>query len=469
MLVHTVITIITCFCLIGSLSSWLGLVGWGWSIKESGRRKRSERAVGETAPLKAADCPACQAAAAKAAEASPPAPPRLEQKRGRRRSVDTSSHYCPKEQCAYYGWVGLGNIRANGHPHGSRWRQLECRVCHTYFMETVNTIFYRKRVPAERIWQVLTALAEGLGIRATARVFNLDPNTVEAWLHQAGQQMTAVSHYLIHDLHLTQVQVDELWALLGQREMDEAGQRRQHSKRWIWTGMDPVSKLWLAYVVGDRSQEYAQLLIHAILLLLAPGCLPLFISDQWSAYGAALLTHFGHWVQLPRRGARGPLPKPRWLPQPQLLYAQLVKQRLKGRVVAVSHRVVYGSLNAVEAVLQQSVGQVINTAFMERLNLSIRQHVAALGRKATTLAKGEVGLADLLALYQAYYNFCLPHSALRLPLPQPLPTNGTGSPKKWLPCTPAMAAALTDHLWSMEELLLFRVPPWPQCQPVPGS
>lgn len=468
MLVHTVILMITCFCLISSLFSWLAIVGWHWSVQVSGSRKRSERAVGATAPLKAAECPACQAAAALAAEARPLPPPRIEQKRGRRRCVDTSSHYCPNRECAYRGWLGLGNIRSNGHPHSSRWRQLECTVCHAYFMETVNTIFYRKRVPAELIWQVLTALAEGLGIRATARVFDLDPNTVEGWLRQAGQQMTAVSHYLIHDLHLTQVQVDELWALLGQREIDEDGQRTQRGKRWIWTGMDPVSKLWLVYVIGDRSQHYAQLLIHAIVLLLAPGCVPLFISDQWSAYGAALLTHFGHWVHQPRRGARGPLPKPRWLPLPQLLYAQLVKQRLKGRVVAVSHRVIYGSLASVESVLRQSVGQVINTAFMERLNLSIRQHVAALGRKATTLAKGEVGLADLLALYQAYYNFSLPHSALRLPLPQPLPTKGTGSPKQWLPATPAMAAALTDHVWTMEALLLFRVPPWPQCQPAPG-
>lgn len=468
MLVHTVILIITCFWLIGSLSNWLALVEWRWSVKVSDSRKQSERTVGETVPLKAADCPACQAVAAMAAEARPVPPPQIEQQRGRRRSVDTSSHYCPKEKCAYYGWVGLGNIRSNGHPHGSRWRQLECTVCHTYFMETVNTIFYRKRVPAELIWQVLRALAEGLGIRATARVFDLDPNTVEAWLHQAGQQMTAVSHYLIHDLHLTQVQVDELWALLGQREIDESDQTTQRGKRWIWTGMDPVSKLWLAYVVGDRSQDYAQLLIHAIVRLLTPGCVPLFISDQWSAYGAALLTHFGHWVQLPRRGTRGPLPKPRWLPLPQLQYAQVVKQRLKGRVVAVSHRVIYGSLETVETLLLQSVGRVINTAFMERLNLSIRQHVSALGRKVATLAKGEVALDDLLALYQAYYNFCLPHSTLRLVLLEPRPTKGTGSYQKWLPRTPAMAASLTDHVWRMEELLLFRVPPWPQRQTLPA-
>jgi IS1 family transposase/transposase-like protein len=465
MLVHTVILIITCFCLTGSLSSWLALVEWRWLAKAADGCEQSERAVGETAALKADDCPACQAAAL-VAEARPSSPPRIEQKRGRRRSVDTSSHYCPNKRCAYYGWVGLGNIRSNGHPHRSRWRQLQCVVCHTYFMETINTIFYRKRAPAELIWQVLTALAEGLGIRATARVFDLDPNTVEAWLRQAGEHTTAVSRYLIHDLNLTQVQVDELWALLGQQDGDETSQK-QRAKRWVWTGIDPVSKLWLAYIVGDRSQECAQLLIHAIVLLLTPGCFPLFVSDQWSPYGAALLTHFGHWVQTPRRGSRGPLPKPRWQPLPQLQYAQVVKQRLKGRVVSVSHRVIYGSLETVEAILTQSVGRVVNTAFTERLNLSIRQHVSALGRKVATLAKGEAGLDDLLALYRAYYNFCLPHAALRLALPEPQPTKGAGSYQKWTPRTPAMAASITDHVWRMEELLLFRVPPWPQRQTLP--
>jgi hypothetical protein len=115
--------------------------------------------------------------------------------------------------------------------------------------------------------------------------------------------------------------------------------------------------------------------------------------------------------------------------------------------------------------MAQSVGQVINTAFMERLNLSIRQHVSALGRKVLAIAKGEVGLNDFLALYQAYYNFCLPHSSLRQPLPRPLPTKGSGSCKKWQKRTPAMAAGLTQRLWRMEELLLFSVPPWPQSRP----
>jgi len=107
-------------------------------------------------------------------------------------------------------------------------------------------------------------------------------------------------------------------------------------------------------------------------------------------------------------------------------------------------------------------GWQINTAFVERLNLSLRQHVAAVGRRVSTLCKGEDGLRQQLALYHTYSNFCFPHTSLRLPLLQPEATHGTGTAKRWQPRTPAMAAGLTDHVWTLRELLLFRVPPWPQ-------
>jgi hypothetical protein len=175
----------------------------------------------------------------------------------------------------------------------------------------------------------------------------------------------------------------------------------------------------------------------------------------------ALLTHDGHWGQPARRQATGPAPKPRWMPLPGLLYAQVIKTVRRRRLVRVRHRVVFGTLEAVQQVLA-ACGWQINTAFVERLNLSIRQHVAAVGRRVSTLCKGEAGLRQQLVFYQVYYNFCLPHASVRLPLPQPEPTNGSGSARQWRPCTPAMAAGLTDHVWTLREVLLFRVPPWPQ-------
>ena len=133
------------------------------------------------------------------------------------------------------------------------------------------------------------------------------------------------------------------------------------------------------------------------------------------------------------------------MPRPGLRYAQVIKTVRRRRLVRVSHRVVFGTLAAVEQVLA-ACGWQINTAFIERLNLSMRQHVAAIGRRVTTLCKHEDGLRQQLALYHVYSHFCLPHASLRVPLPQPLPTNGTGSAKTWQPQTPAMAAELTDRV-----------------------
>ena len=159
------------------------------------------------------------------------------------------------------------------------------------------------------------------------------------------------------------------------------------------------------------------------------------------------------------------MPTPRWMPLPQLLYAHVLKVTRRWRLSRVRHCVMFGALAAIEQVLAAH-GWHINTAFIERLNLTIRQHVAAVGRRVMTLCKSEEGVRQQVALYHIYDNFCLPHARLRQALPQPAPTNGTGSAQQWRPRTPAMAAGLTEHVWTLREVLLFRVPPWPQPQSV---
>src|SRR5713101_948637 len=395
-------------------------------------------------------------------------PPRMEPTRGRRRHVDTSMHFCPNPDCAYRGWVGWGNLRANGHPNGGPWRQLLCVVCHRYFLETLGTLFHGKRGSVEFIVRVIACLAEGLGLRGTARVFEVDPNTVLQWLVDAAEQLQAFSRHVLHDVRVRQVQLDELFALLsavkaGEVSQTEALERLERSPQWVWVAMDPESKLVLAIDVGERTLAMAQRVVHQVVQVLAPDCAPLFLTDGFREYLTALLTHYGHWVQLPRRQATGPAPKPRWMPLPQLLYAQVVKTVRRRRLVDVKHRVVFGSLEAVKHLLAVC-GWQINTAFVERINLNLRQHVAAVGRRVTTLCKGEDGLRQQLGLYHVYDNFCLPHASVRHPLLQPEPTHGTGSAKRWQPQTPAMAAGLTDHVWTLREVLRFRVPPWPQPQ-----
>jgi IS1 family transposase len=397
----------------------------------------------------------------------PPVPPDPMPPTNRRpREIDTSRHFCPHAGCDYRGWLGLGNLRANGHPSGGPWRQFHCTSCQGYFLETHGTLFHGKQAAVELIVRVLACLAEGLGIRATARVFEVTPATVLQWLGEAAEQLRAFAAYFLCDLHLEQLQLDELYAVLRERKAgeisdEEAIKRLERSPYWVWTAMDPTRKLLVVVDVGSRTLAMAQRVVHQLVEVLAPGCVPLFLTDGFKEYRTAILAHFGHWRHPERRQDKGPRPKPRWMPLPALLYAQVVKSYRRRCIVDVQHRVVFGTRLAIEQVLAQC-GWTINTAFVERLNLDIRQRVAAIGRRVNTLCQGEAGLREQLVLFQTYHNFVLPHASLRQSLPIAEAPHGRGAAQRWQPCTPAMAAGLTDHVWSLKEVLLYRVPPWPQ-------
>ncbi len=274
----------------------------------------------------------------------------------RPRTVDTSKHFCPHTGCRYRGWLGLGNLRANGHPSGGLWRQFHCTACKGYFPEHHGTIFHGKQIAVERIVRVLACLAEGLGIRATARVFEVDPNTVLRWLVEAAEQLKTFSQYFLCAVHVEQVQLDELYAVLrevkaGALTENDAIERLERSRYWVWTAMDPESKLLLVIDVGTRTMAMAQRVVHQLVQRLAPDCVPLFLTDGFKDYAMALLAHFGHWMQPERRQDKGPVPKPRWMPLPGLLYAQVVKSYRRRRIVGVRHRVVFGTQLAIEQVL----------------------------------------------------------------------------------------------------------------------
>ena len=121
------------------------------------------------------------------------------------------------------------------------------------------------------------------------------------------------------------------------------------------------------------------------------------LTDGLKADAPALLTHCGPWRQPARRREKGPLPKPRWVPVPALLDAQVVQSSRRRRIVGVNYRVVFGTRKRVQQVLA-ACGRKINTAFVERLNLDIRQRVAAVGRRGKTLGQGEDGLRQPLAV-----------------------------------------------------------------------
>jgi transposase-like protein len=269
------------------------------------QRKRSKEPKPFTGLLRKPLCAACEQGLEAHPKTPGEPPPLLIFTRGRRRTIDTQSHFCPAPDCSYHGWRGRGNIRSNGHPGGHPWRQLQCVACHGYFYETHGTRFHGKRASVELIVRVLACLAEGLGIRGTARVFEIDPNTVLGWLVEAAEQLKAFSASFLHELHLKQIQLDELYAVLsvvrdGDMSQAEAIERLSRAPHWVWTTIDPETKLLLCVQVGDRTLALAQAVLPQIAQVLAPGCVPLFLSDGYPKSLTAIVTHFGYWVQPPR-------------------------------------------------------------------------------------------------------------------------------------------------------------------------
>ena len=201
----------------------------------------------------------------------------------------------------------------------------------------------------------------------------------------------------------------------------------------------------MAVVLGPRSQQSADQLMDRTAYVLC-GELPLFVSDGLDSYGVALLERYHVRVSYPPTGKRGRPRVAKKRPAPDLRYAQIVKKREKGRVVSVSKRIVYGDPTTIDP-------QHINTSLIERLNLTLRRENAALQRKTLSFAKDENELRAHLALQVAYYHFVRPHLSLRERLDKQPQEKAT---RRWRKRTPAMAAQLTDHVWSLRELLTFR-------------
>ncbi len=317
--------------------------------------------------------------------------------------------------------------------------------------------------PPDKVCQTIKCLAEKVGIRRTARIMEIKPDTVLAWLRKAGQHCEQVSAYLMQNVEVSQAQLDELWTFVQKKEKTLSAWEKLHSEygdTWIWVAFDPVNKLVLSLIIGDREEEQAVNLLNQLKSVIKDGYHLLLTSDQLPHYLTAIFKVFGRFVQPKRKGSRGRHPKPRLEAPDDVVYATIHKERLKGRIVSVTSQVVIGTLERVQALIEQSTpGLTINTSFVERMNLSFRHLVSRLTRKCLEFSKKREYLKDHLQLAVAYYHLVRPHGSLRRELPEPIQTRGNGSPKKWEQRTPFMAAGLTGHVWTMKELLSFRTPP----------
>ncbi len=233
------------------------------------RRKRGKEPQPFTGLTHKPSCALCEHETAQPQPRPPVRPAPMPPTTRRPREIDTSMHFCPHAGCRYRGWLGLGNLRAHGHPKGGSWRQFHCRAGTGSFPEHHGTLLHGKRVSVELRVRVLACLAEGLGIRATARVFEVDPNTVLEWLVEAAEQLEALSRHFLCDVPIRQRQLDEFYALLsavkdGAISEAEAIKRLERSPQWVWVALDPVTKLLLTIDVGERTLAMAQHVVHQV-------------------------------------------------------------------------------------------------------------------------------------------------------------------------------------------------------------
>jgi IS1 family transposase len=286
-----------------------------------------------------------------------------------------------------------------------------------------------------QVAMVMTAMSEGVSIGAATRIFGHHPTTIQRWVERAGEHSRRLHERIcFRALAPGHAQFDELVAWV----------KRASSRVWVWTGIDAASKLIFALHIGGRTSADACQFIHQVWQRLAPGCWPVFTSDGLNQYFHGLTAHFGAWVKPPR--AR----KLHWIPDPRLLYAQLRKIRRGRRVIAIDHLVRLGNFSLMLIMLcALGFSGLVQTAFIERANLTYRALIAPRARRTWSIAHDLPHLWLHVQWGLAYYNFARPHQSLRIRV---------RGPSRWRHRTPAMAAGLVPKPWSVTDILLLPIP-----------
>jgi len=353
--------------------------------------------------------------------------------------MNPQEQFCHNKECWASGRRGEGHIVI----HSQREQRYKCQRCDRTFSATKGTALYRAHKPADEVAQVVTLLAHGCPLQAIVAAFGWDERTVARYQAEAGAQCRRVHEHVVQA-----GRVD-----LGQVQADELRVRVVGGVVWLATALAVASRLWLGGVVSAQRDRQ---LIRALLTRVR-ACGPtqrvLLCADGLSSYVSQARHVFREAVRTGWPG-RPPLALPHGV-----LIAQAVKQYAQRRVVGVTRRVVRGTVAAVQARLTATQGAaeaVINTAYVERLNATFRAHLAPLVRRTRAAARQTATLEAGMWLVGTCYNFCWPHHGLRQ-------RRGAAAPpeSQWVVRTPAQAAGVTDHRWSVHELLTYQVPPPP--------
>jgi IS1 family transposase len=366
---------------------------------------------------------------------------------------------CPNPECSHYRRMQQGNVSAIATylTHSGKRRIFCCHVCATRFSETRETVFFDLRTSEEQVMMALKMLLVRVDLAGICFVLGMTEATVLAWLRRAAHQAEAINRPLLRALPVTQVQLDEMWNFIARKhaqETEETGEslpEGQDGRQWVWVSFAPEFRLMIAAVVGPRTLETAMEVIATTKARVAG--IPAFFSDGFTCYLAALIAAFHVVTTFARTGKRGRPRKPICAPHPDLVYGQLVKQKKHGHLLTLSTRVVLGAERLTH------LGFTISTALVERLNLTVRQALAPLARKTSSFCKDRQRLRQRVVFFHAFYNVARPHMSLRQPLPLHKRTRHGVICPRWQERTPAMAAGLTDHVWTFRELLTAKFEP----------
>jgi IS1 family transposase len=438
------------------LLSLVMLWGYDWlhlrpSLSQGGaKRSRLHRMLKPRCPD---DCPACRLTSPTSSGGeTAPGPVRpwreVKSRRGAPKRILTEGFACLNPQCTYFkntdaqihALVGDGK-----HGQAERIQTLRCQACRTTFSARRDTPLYGLKTPSQQVAIELSALAEGLDVSAASRVFGYHQTTITRWLTRAGEHAQSFHEHFFCHLQLAYVQLDELRTRL----------RCSQNVLWLWLAIDARTKILPVLELGPRTQHMAHLFIHSLRQRLAPGSLPLFTSDGLNLYFYALTAHFGHWREVGLRGRN----VCRWQVEPSLIYGQVKKSYRRRKLVRVTHVMRLGTEDALTTALKGlGFSGRLNTAFIERVNLTVRHGIAALARRTWATAQQSPCLLAQLEWWRAYYHFVRPHESLRVTLVQPCERGGKLVAQRYRQRTPAMAAGRTHRRWTAREVLSCPLP-----------